>query len=440
MTLVPGVDATCTEAGSKAYYTCSGCEDWFEDASGTVVIVDKTSVAIAALGHDLSDATCIEAAKCQREGCGYIEGTALGHVEVTDEAKASTCTESGLTEGKHCSVCDEVIVAQKVVNALGHTWSDWTEIKAPTEDEKGEETRTCSVCGEVETRLVAELGHLCQLHLTVVEAKEATCTAEGNIAHYVCECGKCYADATASKELNKEDIVIPMVGHELGEFVVTKEPTFTEKGEESAECKVCGYIEVREIPVMEIKLDVQVGGITEVPDELKEAGLETPEEVNETLTQGIITANDEIEKDNVAHYDVTFVYSNDGGKTWMEADEKHWPESGKLTIELPYPEGTDSSYTFVVAHMFTSDAFGKTPGDVEYPVVVKTKTGIRFEVTGLSPISVGWKAPETQEESADTNNPQTGDSRMIDLWIGLMCVGACGIVAAITYKKKRTAN
>ncbi len=79
-----------------------------------------------------SAATCTEAAVYYRSCiCGekgtevFTHGEAAGHQEVTDEAKAPTCTEAGLTEGAHCSVCLAVIVPQTAVPALGkHQYED----------------------------------------------------------------------------------------------------------------------------------------------------------------------------------------------------------------------------------------------------------------------------------------------------------------------------
>lgn len=49
--------------------------------------------------------------------------TAIPHTEAVDKAVEPTCTETGLTEGKHCSVCSAVLVKQEVVPALGFTVS-----------------------------------------------------------------------------------------------------------------------------------------------------------------------------------------------------------------------------------------------------------------------------------------------------------------------------
>lgn len=86
--------------------------------------------------------------------------TAIPHTEVVDKAVEPTCTETGLTEGKHCSVCNAVLVEQKVVKANGHTEVVDKAVE-PTCTETGlTEGKHCSVCNAVlvEQEVVPALG------------------------------------------------------------------------------------------------------------------------------------------------------------------------------------------------------------------------------------------------------------------------------------------
>ena len=98
--------------------------------------------------------TCVACGDSRSEDPVY----SLGHTEVIDAAKAPTCTATGLTEGKHCSVCGEVIVAQKTVDALGHSYN--AVVTKPTCTDKGYTTHTCSTCGDsYKDSYVNALGH-----------------------------------------------------------------------------------------------------------------------------------------------------------------------------------------------------------------------------------------------------------------------------------------
>ena len=46
------------------------------------------------------------------------------HNEVIDSAKEATCTEDGLTEGKHCSTCGQTLIEQNKIVATGHTYKN----------------------------------------------------------------------------------------------------------------------------------------------------------------------------------------------------------------------------------------------------------------------------------------------------------------------------
>ena len=83
--------------------------------------------------------------------------------------------------------------------------------------------------------------------------------------------------------------------------------------------------------------------------------------------------------------------SLDGGATWEAATPGNFPDGG-IQVTIPYPAGTNGkTHDFVVAHMLTRAMNGKNPGEIEFPAVEETASGITFRVYGLSPISVGWK-------------------------------------------------
>ena len=51
LTLVGAKEASCTEYGNTAYYECSICSHWFEDATALIEIKDRSSVLTEPLGH-----------------------------------------------------------------------------------------------------------------------------------------------------------------------------------------------------------------------------------------------------------------------------------------------------------------------------------------------------------------------------------------------------
>ena len=71
------------------------------------------------------------------------------HTEVTDAAVAATCTEAGKTEGSHCSVCGEVLVAQQTIHVKEHTVVKDGAVAATTSSTGLTEGSHCSVCGKV---------------------------------------------------------------------------------------------------------------------------------------------------------------------------------------------------------------------------------------------------------------------------------------------------
>ena len=250
--------ATCTEAGHTAGVKCSVC--------GATISGMKE---MPALGHDWGEwtvttsPTCTkegeEKRTCKRDGCNATETRkidATGHTEVIDAAKAPTCTETGLTEGKHCSVCNEVLVAQEEIPAKGHSWNEGEITTSPTCENAGVKTYTCTVCNATKTEAIDATGH------TPVEVAEqpATCTEAGHKAGKKCSvCGKTLSGMEEIPAKGHTEVIDPAV-----------EPTCTTPGKtEGKHCSVCNKVIVaqQEIPAK---------GHTEVIDPAVEPTCTTP--------------------------------------------------------------------------------------------------------------------------------------------------------------------
>ena len=164
-----------------------------------------------------TEVTCTESGEQTRTcECGETEKqtiSAKGHSVVTDTAIAPTCTESGLTEGSHCSVCNEILIKQDIVIANGHNLG---------ENAVCTDAGTCTVCGMF---LEAAEGHDYIVYVTA-----PSCTEKGYMTNRCSRCGDTTGGEIAA--LGHTEIVDPGI-----------EPTCTETGlTEGKHCSACGEI------------------------------------------------------------------------------------------------------------------------------------------------------------------------------------------------------
>ena len=226
---------TCTEDGNSAYWYSAAFDKYFKDENGVNEITAESTV-IPAKGHGESE----------------VKG-----------AKEATCTEDGYTGDKVCKVCGEILERGTVIEKLGHVWGEpewnWSEdgasckvtftcqnnsehkespnvtvtseVKTPaTCTESGVTTYTATVdfngstYTDTKEASVPATGH----ELKKTDAKEATCTEDGNIEYWFCEtCDKYFCDETATDEIALADTVLEATGHSY----------------ENGKCTACGEID-----------------------------------------------------------------------------------------------------------------------------------------------------------------------------------------------------
>ena len=201
--------------------------------SGSDVTAHKITITPAKLHNADGSYTETQAAKAG-DTINYVNGV-WGGKPCTHEntelrgAKDATCTTTGYTGDTYCKDCNEKIADGEVIPALGHTWDNGVITTAPTCENAGVKTFTCTRCHETKTEAVSATGHT----PVQIPEKPATCTEPGHKAGT--KCSVCGAILSGLEE-------IPAKGHAV---VVDPavEPTCTEPGKtEGKHCSVCNEV------------------------------------------------------------------------------------------------------------------------------------------------------------------------------------------------------
>ena len=254
------VDATCETTGLTEGSHCAACD--------TVIVAQTVTDK---LGHSWGEWTVVDAATCTKKGsekrvcandASHVETRETEMVAHTEEilpAVEATCTKTGLTEGKKCSVCGKILVAQTEVAMKDHTPAAAVQenVVPATCTAKGsyESVVYCSVCNTELSRTKVDTDMIAHTPSDWIADGEASC-ATGGTKHK--ECTVCHTVL--------ETGTIPATGAHTYVDVVTA-PTCVAQGYTTHTCSVCGNSYVDSY--------VDALGHTEVADAAVDATCET---------------------------------------------------------------------------------------------------------------------------------------------------------------------
>ena len=212
-------------------------------------------------------------ATCTQEGysgdtvctkCGYVlrTGTVIAKTEHTygdwSESSPPTCTSAG-QESRSCTGCGDT--QYRTTETGQHSWDAGSVTKAPGCETEGVKTFTCTTCGKTRTESIAATGHGFD-NGTVT--KTPGCETTGTKTFTCATCGKTRTESIAA------------TGHSFDNGAVTREPGCETEGEKAVTCTVCGHATTETIPATGHSFDN--GAVT------KEPGCETEGEKAVTCT------------------------------------------------------------------------------------------------------------------------------------------------------------
>lgn len=230
--------SSCTQEGSRNA-VCLACGENIKTESTPIIahteeIIEGTSASCTAAGLTAGKKCSV----CNEILAEQQIIPMLSHSEQIVVGTSPTCTAEGQTGSKICSVCKTVLVSPETLAALDHSESDWMIDTLPTTDCEGSKHTECTRCGEVMKTasipvITEDHTHKGSEWLTTLPA---TCTAVGR-RDLVCECGEILESAVIECIPHTEQILMGIAA------------TCTSAGlTEGKQCSVCKTVTVAQMP------------------------------------------------------------------------------------------------------------------------------------------------------------------------------------------------
>ena len=478
LTLVPAKAPTCTEKGNTAYYTCDGCDKWFEDATGASEITDKTSVILAATGHSASDWKSDNTdhwKECTVVGCGVIiEGSKAVHTagEWIIDTPATATTDG--SKHKECTVCGYTMATETIPATGGgehthsygsewkndadnhwhecscgdkkdtaaHTAGEWIIDTPATATTSGSKHKECTVCGyTMTTETIPATGGGEHTHSYGSEWKN-----DADNHWHECSCG------------DKKDTA----AHTAGEWIIDTPATATTSGSKHKECTVCGYTMTTEtIPATGGGEHTHSYGSewkNDADNHWHECSCgDKKDTAAHTAGEWIIDTPATATTDGSKHKECTVCkrvletgtipaigsgeHTHNYSSDWKSDSINHWKECScgdKADVAA-------HSFKWVVDKEATATKKGSKHEECKVcgyqrPAVEIPATGTPTEPTDPTKPTNPSKPDDTTKPGSTNGSeksPQTGDNSNMMLWFAVLFVSGFGVLGTVIYGKKK---
>lgn len=337
----------------------------------------------------------------------WKEGTGKHTLSEKHEADYTSCGGGYQSEWYECEVC------RQSFDADGNTveWKEATERHTPGDQQESNYT-PCSGGFQGEWYECARCGQPCDVNgdnaewaepeapHTMIERPEQAPTyeSEGHRAYWECEvCRRIFRDADGNDEIwDWEEIVLRLT------------------------------------------METAIEDLKTVPEAVAKQ-YQTVEDILKALLEKALSGNSALKKENTNSVlmDVSLRIKNANDEL-IPVEPDNFPEEG-VEVLLPYPEGTNRTYTFVITHMITS---GDHAGEIEVLNYQAEADGLRVLFTSMSPVCIAYQAGSSSTvtiiagdtTSQSGSNPATGaaggQTLPVLLWGG-------ALMMALAAQKKR---